>query len=215
MVAAHLGGHYGRTAMPILTFDYIVNKFNVKTVIDVGCGPAGMTVYGNYKGIYMLGVDGDTSIPAQEYIHFHDFTTGPVEIDQTFDLCWSTEFLEHVYAEFIPVFMQAYQKAQYVFCSAAPPGQGGHHHVNEQPLEYWYEVFDTYGFDHDFETMEEIKRTSGDKLVTQNGMFFRNRSTITSTPREPFVVDYEVLKHEVNTYHQMCGREVVFFEKWQ
>ena len=215
MTQAHLGGHYGRTAMPTTTFDFIVDKFNIKTVIDVGCGPAGMTVYGNYKNVHMLGIDGDTSITPQEYIRFHDYTVGPLELDQTFDMAWSTEFLEHVYDTYIPNFMQSYQKAKYVFCSAAPPGQGGHHHVNEQPLEYWYKVFDQYGFDHDFETMEEICKTSGDKLVIRNGMFFRNRNVIETVERPAFAVDYEVLKKEINTYFDMCGgKDTVFYDRW-
>lgn len=32
--------------------------------------------------------------------------------------------------------------------SLAPPGQGGHYHVNCQPLEYWEEKFKGHGFRH-------------------------------------------------------------------
>jgi hypothetical protein len=215
MTQAHLGGHYNRTAMPITTFDFMVDRFNIKTIIDVGCGPAGMTLYGNYKGVHMLGIDGDTSIPARDYIHFHDYTHGPLELDQTFDLAWSTEFVEHVYDTYIPNFMPSYQKAKYVYCSAAPPGQGGYHHVNEQPLEYWYKVFDAYGFDPDFEFMEELRATSGDRLVTRNGMFFHNRNVVETVAREPFAIDYEALKNEVNVYFDiMGGKDTVFFDRW-
>ena len=108
MTKPHLGGHYDSSTMPITTFDFIVSKFNIKSAIDIGCGPGGMTRYGNYKGIPMIGIDGDTDIPAQNYIIFHDYTEGPVAVENKFDLAWSTEFLEHVYADFIPNFLQEF-----------------------------------------------------------------------------------------------------------
>lgn len=213
-MAQHLGGHYNNTAMPILTFDYIVKKYNINTVIDVGCGPGGMVRYGNFKNIYTIGIDGDTSIESHDYIIFHDYTTGTLPHDENFDLAWSTEFLEHVYEQHIPMFMDTYQKAQYVFCSAAPPGQGGHHHVNERPLEYWYNIFDLYGFDYDLNTMEKIRSTSNDKLIVKNGMFFKNRTVIKTEKKTPFLIDYDRLKKEVNTYYDICGKDIVLYERW-
>lgn len=213
----HLGGHYGHTAMPISTFDYLIDTFNIKSAVDIGCGPGGMTLYGNHKGVYVQGVDGDTSVEKQDYIFFHDFTTGPVPIEDNYDLAWSCEFLEHVESQYIPNFMKIFQQAQYVFCTAAPPGQGGHHHVNEQLLDYWYDVFDQYGFDHDFDTMQEIKKTSGDKMIVQNGMFFRNRNAVNPVRKEPYDVShlYEYLKSEVNRHYDICGEQVVGYKRWE
>src|SRR5690606_32212786 len=33
-----------------------------------------------------------------------------------------------------------------ILFSAAPPGQGGEYHVNEQPLQYWREKFAGHGY---------------------------------------------------------------------
>lgn len=213
----HLGGHYGHTTMPLTTFDYIVNTLNVKSVVDIGCGPGGMSLYGNYKGVHVQGIDGDISIEKQNFIQFHDFTTGPLSLDSNYDLAWSCEFLEHVYSQYIPNFMKVFQQAQYVFCTAAPPGQGGHHHVNEQPLEYWYNVFDQHGFDHDSELMTEIKKTSGDKMIVRNGMFFRNRVKLSVEDKDPYDVAnlYDYLKSEINRHYDICGEEVVGYKRWE
>ena len=40
------------------------------------------------------------------------------------------------------------QGAQTVVFTAAPPGQGGADHVNEQPPSYWIEKFSKRGFAH-------------------------------------------------------------------
>ena len=169
---AHLGGHYNFTAMVESTFDFIQKKYNIQSVIDIGCGPAGMVEYMRSKGIDAIGVDGDPELPKKDYVIVHDYTVGPLELDGTFDLAYSTEFLEHVYAEFIPNFLPSFQKAKYVFCSAAPPGQGGHHHVNENTKEYWIQKFDEYGFKYLKEDSDEISKTHEYKLVKDNSMFF-------------------------------------------
>jgi hypothetical protein len=101
---------------------------------------------------------------------------GPLELDRKFDLAYSTEFLEHVYEEFIPNFLPSIQKGKYAFCSAAPIGQGGHHHVNENSKEYWIQKFDEYGFTYLKEDSDEISETHEYKLVKHNSMFFFNRN---------------------------------------
>jgi cyclopropane fatty-acyl-phospholipid synthase-like methyltransferase len=172
----HLGGHFNFTAMVESTFDFIKEKYNIQSVIDIGCGPAGMVEYMRSKGVDAIGIDGDPELPKKDYVIVHDYTLGPLELDKKFDLAYSTEFLEHVYEEFIPNFLPSFQKAKYVFCSAAPEGQGGHHHVNENSKEYWIEKFDSYGFTYLKEDSDEISKTHDYKLVKDNSMFFVNRN---------------------------------------
>lgn len=172
---AHLGGHYNFTAMIESTFDFIQQKYNIQSVIDIGCGPAGMVEYMRSKGADAIGVDGDPSLPKKDYVIVHDYTLGQLQLDRKFDLAYSTEFLEHVYEQYIPNFLPSFQKAKYVFCSAAPVGQGGHHHVNENSKEYWIEKFDSYGFTYLKDDSDEISKTHEYKLVKNNSMFFVNR----------------------------------------
>ena len=43
--------------------EYIREKYNINSMLDIGCGPAGMVEYANYKGVYAIGVDGDPVCP--------------------------------------------------------------------------------------------------------------------------------------------------------
>lgn len=211
---SHLGGHFGGTAMPIKPFDYIVEKYNIKSVLDIGCGPAGMVEYANWKGVYSIGVDGDTTLDKMPYIMFHDFIEGPFNLDTYYDLAWSTEFLEHVEAKYIPNFMPLFQRAQYVFCSAAYPGQGGHHHVNEQESQYWIDVFASYGFTYMSDDLEEIRKTSNDKLIVRTGLFFKNNNTIEASKFTPFEIDYNRLKKAINHFTHANGPHIAGYEAW-
>jgi SAM-dependent methyltransferase len=204
-MANHLGGHFGFTAMVVKTFDYIREKYNIRSMLDIGCGPAGMVEYANYKGVYAIGVDGDSDLGEKPYTIIHDFTTGQLELDETFELVYSTEFVEHVDERYVDNFMKLFQKGYYVFISAAPPGQGGHHHVNCKNKDYWIKKFEEYGFEYLPEDSEEISKTSNDDLVRKNSMFFRNKTIFTFKDREPFVIEKSVVDSSVKSYIEKGG----------
>jgi hypothetical protein len=201
----HLGGHFGFTAMVVKTFDYIREKYNIRSMLDIGCGPAGMVEYANYKGVYAIGVDGDPDLGEKPYTILHDFTAGQLELDETFELVYSTEFVEHVEEQYVDNFMKLFQKGYYVFISAAPPGQSGHHHVNCKDKKYWIEKFEQYGFEYLPEESEEISKTSTDVLVKNNSMFFRNKTIFTFKDREPFAIHESRIKSSVASYIEKGG----------
>jgi SAM-dependent methyltransferase len=201
----HLGGHFGFTAMVVKTFDYIREKYNIRSMLDIGCGPAGMVEYANYKGVYAIGVDGDPDLGEKPYTIIHDFTTGQLELDETFELVYSTEFVEHVDEQYVDNFMKLFQKGYYVFMSAAPPGQGGHHHVNCKNKDYWIKKFEQYNFEYLPEESEEISKTSNDDLVRKNSMFFRNKTIFTFKDREPFAIHESQIKSSVAFYIEKGG----------
>jgi hypothetical protein len=89
--------------------------------------------------------------------------------------------------------------------SAAPPGQGGHHHVNCKDKKYWIEKFEQYGFEYLPEESEEISKTSTDVLVKNNSMFFRNKTIFTFKDREPFVIEKTVVDSSVKSYIEKGG----------
>ena len=206
-MANHLGGHFDFTAMVVKTFDYIQEKYNIRSMLDIGCGPAGMVEYANYKGVYAIGVDGDPELGEKPYTILHDFTTGQLELDETFELVYSTEFVEHVEEQYLNNFMTLFQKGCYVFISAAPPGQSGHHHVNCKNKEYWIQKFEQYDFEYLPEDSEEIAKTSTDIVVCQNSMFFRNKKEIQVTKHpQPFIVPESVIESSVNSYLKNGGK---------
>jgi hypothetical protein len=75
--------------------------------------------------------------------HFlpHDLTL-PLPADRRFGLSMSLEVGEHLPSEAAPELVRTLVGyADLVLFSAAVPGQGGEFHVNEQPLEYWRDLF--------------------------------------------------------------------------
>lgn len=176
----HLGGHLNKVHTDRDTLLYLKEKYNIKTMIDIGCGPGDMIDIANLRGINAIGIDGDYTLQEDWEakninVILHDFSVGPPTIEQQFDLGWSIEFLEHVEEKYLPNFMSVFQKCNYVICTAAPPGQKGHHHVNLQNPEYWHKKFSEYGFVYDEEETKHIKSISGMRkpFIKMNGMFFR------------------------------------------
>jgi len=175
----HLGGHLNKVHTDRATFSYLQTRYQIKSMIDIGCGPGDMVMIASDRGIHAVGVDGDFTLKntwkARDLqITLHDFTQGKPDIDFNFDLGWSVEFLEHVEEQYLDNFMSIFAQCKYVVCTAAPPGHPGHHHVNCQPKEYWIEKFDGYGFEYDEEVTETIKENSVMRkpFMQRNGMFY-------------------------------------------
>jgi len=177
---SHLGGHLNKTHNDRGTLTFLMNEYNIKSFLDVGCGPGGMVALAGMRGLDAMGIDGDWEVPKEKdtFILIHDFTTGPAPVERGFDLGWSVEFLEHVEEKYQDSYMRAFAHCKYVVCTAAPPGYPGHHHVNCQPQEYWHKVFDKYGFDYDDEVTQRIRKqesTMQKPFMQTTGMFFRRR----------------------------------------
>jgi SAM-dependent methyltransferase len=135
-VPEHLGGHYGYTNMDTATLDYLKDNYDIKSMLDVGCGTGGMVSYARSIGIDAYGVDGDYHM-ANNYITTHDFTTGQYIPDRTFDLIWCVEFVEHVEKVYVKNFLETFKHGKILLMTFAPPNQGGKHHVNLQNAPYW------------------------------------------------------------------------------
>jgi hypothetical protein len=160
----HLGGHLNKTHTDEAIIKFIKYEYNIKSIIDIGCGPGGMSQVCLDEGIDWFGVDGDFTVIPKDNSLVHDFSDGPPSIDRTFDCAWSVEFLEHVDEEYVDNFMKAFQLAdKMIIATAATPGTPGHHHVNCQPLEYWIDVFDNYGYEYSEEVTKTIKEISSMK----------------------------------------------------
>ncbi|MBT7350588.1 methyltransferase domain-containing protein [candidate division WWE3 bacterium] len=178
----HLGGHCNQTHTDLKTLTYLRDKYNIKTMIDVGCGPGDMVTVANENGVKARGIDGDHTLKdvwdsKGIDIMLHDFVTGNPVIDDEFDLAWSVEFLEHVDEEYQESYMSVFRKCKYVVCTAAPPGAPGHHHVNCRDEAYWVKVFDENGFDHLPEESEYIRSNSDMKkpFIQRTGRLFKRR----------------------------------------
>lgn len=158
----HLGGHKNRTHLDHGVLDFMIKNFNVKTMLDIGCGPGGMVSLAREKGIDAYGIDGDFVVDRpgvnNEWVTIHDYQQGPSPFDKNVDMIWSCEFVEHVYEQFIPNYMYDFQRGNFVVMTYSP--KNGYHHVNVKNEQYWIDTFKNYGFQYDANMTRQIKEVS-------------------------------------------------------
>jgi methylase of polypeptide subunit release factors len=131
---------------------WLIGNLDFQSVVDLGCGSGLMIAEMLHAGKRVLGVDGcenalDT--PANEevrpFLRFGDLRESFVA---PADLVICTEVAEHLAPEFGDTLIDsiAQSSRKWVYFTGATPGQGGDHHVNEQPHEYWVEKLARRGF---------------------------------------------------------------------
>jgi hypothetical protein len=118
----------------------------------VGCGRGawlrvfkehGSEIISGYDGSY---VDRSTLLIAPDAFTAIDLS-GPLNISGKYDLAVCLEVAEHLPARRSrPLVEMLCQLAPAVLFSAAIPGQGGTHHINEQWPHYWEQRFNERGF---------------------------------------------------------------------
>lgn len=173
---SHLGGHCNITHIDENTLDYLISKFNIKTMYDVGCGPGAMVKLANSKGVKAIGIDGDFTLEYKDIdVILHDFTSGALSLSIC-DLCWSCEFLEHVAEEYMNNYFAIFKQCKVVCCTFST-SRGGHHHVNVQNQKYWDSKFNEYGFNKDEESTSYIRKHSSMKrdFIRNTGTIYINR----------------------------------------
>ncbi|HZP16797.1 MAG TPA: methyltransferase domain-containing protein [Terriglobales bacterium] len=131
----------------------VLDLLKPASIVDIGCGAGHWLAVAAELGVTgVLGIDGDwvlktqLAIPRDKFL-VHDLQT-PLKLERKFDLALSLEVAEHLpesqAREFVRTLCGA---ADCVLFSAAIPGQGGRHHVNEQWPAYWAALFAGFGFD--------------------------------------------------------------------
>tara|TARA_B110000503_G_C7133247_1_gene407711 strand:+ start:771 stop:1340 length:570 start_codon:yes stop_codon:yes gene_type:complete len=181
----HLGGHGSKTHIDKATLQWLKDIIKVKSFLDIGCGPGGMVNRATTVGLHARGIDGDYTLTRAHPERFilHDFSKERYISNEKFDIAWSVEFLEHVYKQYIPNYMPAFQLCKNAIITYAPIGWPGHHHVNCQDEPYWIDLFEQYGFKLDKEKTEymrkisslNVKKFSTKKAFIKNrGLFFVN-----------------------------------------
>src|SRR5688572_31594741 len=130
----------------------LLREMTVGSLLDVGSGHGAWAAEWLLAGVgEVIAVDGDYVQPEQLAIDksrfiAHDLSR-PLDLGRKFDLVQSLEVAEHIAAEHADLFVDNLVKhGDVVLFSAAVPHQGGEHHVNEQPPEYWRKKFAERGY---------------------------------------------------------------------
>jgi len=157
----------------------------LKSIIDVGCATGDIVQAFIEDGVFAMGMEGTEahlkfSIIPHSSTYIHDLRT-PLDFKFEFDLCLCLEVAEHIEPEYADIFVSNLcTLSNQILLSAAPPGQGGHYHVNCQLPKYWDEKFDKLGYYRVQSTAEMIKiglqdwrHKPGIKAYYQNLLFFK------------------------------------------
>lgn len=123
-----------------------------RSVLDVGCGRGGwLRMWTELGADEIDGVDGDYVDRARLQIPAEAFRAAdlaePLEMGRSYDLVQSLEVAEHVPEARATTFVaNLCHHGDAILFSAAPPGQGGTGHINEQPYEFWRDRFEARGY---------------------------------------------------------------------
>lgn len=151
-----------------------LHLFKPHSVLDIGCGTGVSLDFFLQRGIDVLGVEGSSlaidRAQHPERIQLANLNE-ELNLNRSFDLIWCLEVAEHIHPKFVNNFIKTFvNHTNRVVLSAAQPGQGGEGHFNEQPADYWIELFRKNGFAYDEASTKELQGV--DEMFSENMLVF-------------------------------------------
>lgn len=178
----HLGGNLREgdpyTFCPSV-WDYLIKRFSIKSVMDLGSGMGYASDYFYRKDLQVLAVEGlRDNVDRSVYPAIcHDITIGPVYA--RVDLVHCQEVVEHIEEDYLDNLLKSLTCGRIIVMTNALPGQGGHHHVNEQPTEYWVSHLMSRGCEllvEDSNRIRKLAAMDGATYMAQTGIVLANKS---------------------------------------
>jgi SAM-dependent methyltransferase len=178
-----------RSALSLLPA--VIEALGVGSVLDVGCGAgAWLSAYRQLDIVDCTGVDGDyvdrsLLVIDQDAFHPRDITQ-PFDFQRKFDIVQCLEVAEHVPPQTSQALVDNLTRhGKMVLFSAAVPGQGGKGHINEQPYEYWRDLFVERGYRlFDFVRPLAAGNEAIEPWYRYNILFFAHDSVVPSLPAQ-------------------------------
>jgi SAM-dependent methyltransferase len=182
---------------------------DVRSVVDVGCGTGVWLASFKDAGVpRILGLDGGAAAEqGQLEIDPEEFRDANLELgikfDESFDLCLCLEVAQHLTDRASSSIVRDVCKlSDVVLFSAAIPGQGGTHHINERWPSYWVDLFASEGY----EVLDVIRgRIWHDARVEwcyrQNLLLFANKAGLSRITRSLITT---IGATPINIVHPAC-----------
>lgn len=169
--------HYDLFAKAIMT------EFKPNTVVDIGCGSGGVSKAlkdNGCKKIFAFDYS-PASIEMTKSKGIHSVKrlnlTKAKNIHVSADVTICLEVAEHIPEVYVKNFCKLIiQPSKILVLSAAPKGQGGHLHINEQPKEYWVNLLKSYNMILDANSLSRIRSFFNGKMLKdydENLMVFK------------------------------------------
>lgn len=148
----------------------VINSFfNFNTLFDIGCG---MGLYTNELCKFrkmVLGCDYSDSavkMASKDFLVFKADVTKPILVNQIFDLVMCFEVAEHIHPRYSSQLVSNCTAfGNTVIFTAAPVGQGGVGHINEQPYEFWIDLFEKHNFRYNRPLSEAVRKKMQDEDI--------------------------------------------------
>jgi SAM-dependent methyltransferase len=137
---------YFAKAIRLLSYCAVIVHMEVKTVLDVGCGPNFLCDYLNKLGVDATGVDFSTASGADVIASATDM---PFE-DQSYDLVFSSDLLEHLNEgdidKSISEFSRIGKHQAHNFCCVENDAPGNDPwHITKESRQWWFQRFEQHG----------------------------------------------------------------------
>jgi SAM-dependent methyltransferase len=137
---------------PSIIVPYLVEKFQPRSVVDVGCGIGTFLKVFKQSGIAdILGVDGTWVDRQKLLIDKDEFLETDLEkpftLEKTYDLVLCLEVAEHLAEKSADTLVDSLSRlGKKIVFSAATSKQLGQNHLNEQEFSYWKKKFAAKGY---------------------------------------------------------------------
>ncbi len=166
-------------------WDYIIDRFAINTVLDIGSGMGYSSHYFHKKGLICIAVDG-----LKENIKHAIYPTLEIDLTKEYintnvDLVHCQEVVEHIKEEYLDNTLRSLACGRFIIMTHALPNQSGYHHVNKQPREYWEKNLKKYNYYpllKDTNQIRKIAKEDGAIYLEQTGILFANRDKVCSNP---------------------------------
>ncbi|HXD78103.1 MAG TPA: class I SAM-dependent methyltransferase [Puia sp.] len=137
---------------PGIIVPYLMEKFQPRSVVDVGCGIGTFLAVFRQQGVQdVLGIDGkwvdrrQLMIPQEHFLEAD--LEKPIRPDRSFDLVLCLEVAEHLAPASADTIVDSLTGlGKRIVFSAATRQQGGQYHINEQEFSYWKKKFESKGY---------------------------------------------------------------------
>lgn len=160
-------------------FQYVMERFGVKSVLDVGSGRGYLPLFlTNKYHIPVIGIEGlPFNVESAVYpLTQWDLTQGAFKSSQV-DLVTCVEVVEHIEEKYIDNLLDTLSLGKYILMTHALPGTNGDYHVNEKNDQYWVDKLATRGYGlllMDSQVIRNIdaKEVRGPGYFAQSGLIF-------------------------------------------
>jgi hypothetical protein len=140
---------------------YIVSMYHPKSIADIGGGIGTWCKVFDEFQIEATCYDGEYAKPVCKNFYSCDLSQ-PLQINKRFDLVLCLEVAEHLPEDRANYFIKDLSNlSNIVIFSAAIKGQGGTNHINEQPHEYWHNLFAANGFKINTDLRDIVRTLQG------------------------------------------------------